>query len=302
MGTPVFAVPSFAALLDAGYDVPAAVTAPDRPRGRGQHMAPTPVKGLAASRGIPVLEPASLRAPEFAEELRTLRADLFVVVAFRILPPSVFTIPPLGSFNLHASLLPKYRGAAPINWALINGDSETGVTTFFLREAVDTGAMLLQEKVPIDPQDDAGALHDRLAQAGATLVLRTVRAIEQGKAVPQPQDDTLATPAPKIFREDCHLRWEQPARELVNRVRGLSPAPGAFTLHAGRMLKVYRAAVVPGAQGAAPGVVLPGEGRILVGTGSGCLELLELQQEGRRRMDAAEFLRGYPLEPGALLV
>jgi methionyl-tRNA formyltransferase len=301
MGTPEFAVPSFAALLEAGYAVAAAVTAPDKPRGRGQKTAPTPVKTLAEFRGIPVLEPAALRAPEFAQELRTLRADLYVVVAFRILPPPVFTIPPLGAINLHASLLPKYRGAAPINWALINGDSETGVTTFFLREAVDTGAMLLQERVPIHPQDDAGALHDRLALVGAALVLRTVRAIEQGGAVPLPQDDTLATPAPKIFREDCRLRWERPAWELVNRVRGLSPVPGAFTLHEGRTLKVYRAAALPGVQGAAPGAVLPGEGRILVGTGSGCLELLELQLEGRKRMGAAEFLRGYPLEPGALL-
>jgi methionyl-tRNA formyltransferase len=298
MGTPEFAVPSFLALLDAGYSVAAAVTAPDRPRGRGLHVLPTPVKSVALGRGIPVLEPPALRDPAFAADLRALGADLFVVVAFRILPVEVFTLPPLGSFNLHASLLPKYRGAAPINWAIINGETETGVTTFFLREKVDTGAMLLQRRVPIGPDDDAGALHDRLAQVGAEVVLGTVRAIERGEAVPLQQDDAGATPAPKIFRDDCRIRWDAPAAAVVNRIRGLSPSPGAFTTHAGRVLKIFRAVRTDTHGSSAPGVVVVEEGRIMAGTGEGAVELRELQQEGRKRMGAGEFLRGYPLASG----
>jgi len=298
MGTPAFAVPSLQSLLDAGHAVVAAATAPDKPRGRGQRVLPTPVKDLALRRGIPVLEPASVRDPQFASDLTALSPDLFVVVAFRILPPQVFTIPPLGSFNLHASLLPRYRGAAPINWALINGETETGVTTFFLREQVDTGAMLFQERVAITPDDDAGSLHDRLAEAGARLVLRTVAAIERGEATPVPQDDSLATPAPKIFRQDCVVRWEEGSVRVIDRIRGLAPSPGAFTTLRGRVVKVYRAArggpVVP----APPGTVTVEGGRILVATPDGAVDVKELQQEGRKRMGAEEFLRGYSLQSG----
>jgi methionyl-tRNA formyltransferase len=296
MGTAPFAVPSLAKLAENGYQICTVVTGPDRPRGRGREMSPTPVKREAAERGFAVLQPENLKEPAFAGAVSSLAPDLIVVVAFRILPPAVFRIPRFGSINLHASLLPRYRGAAPINRAIMNGEIETGVTTFFLEESVDTGSVLLQARTPILPEDDAGTLHDRLADVGAEIVLHTVRLIELGKAVPRPQDPALASPAPKIFREDCRIDWHAPAQRVRNQIRGLSPSPAAFTRHGGRVLKIYRARIAAGSL--APGTVDVGKDFLLVGTADDPLALEDLQQEGKNRMTCGEFLRGYRISPG----
>ena len=300
MGTAPFAVPSLAILAENGYAISAVVTGPDRPRGRGRQMSPTPVKEIAVVRGLPVMQPESLRDQAFAGAVRSLAPDLVVVVAFRILPPEVFRIPRLGSINLHASLLPRYRGAAPVNRAIMNGEVETGVTTFFLEESVDTGSVLLQARTPILPDDDAGTLHDRLAGVGAEIVLHTVRLIEQGKAVPRLQDPALASPAPKIFKEDCRINWNTPAEQVRNHIRGLSPSPAAFTMHDGRVLKLFRARIAPGSlpPGTVPGVVHVGKDSLLVGTADDPIAIEELQQEGKNRMAAGEFLRGYRISHG----
>jgi methionyl-tRNA formyltransferase len=293
MGTPEFAVPSLERLLQNRYTISAVVTAPDKPRGRGQILSGTPVKVVAQQHGLPVLHPETLRDPEFLSSLRTYQPDLIVVVAFRILPPEVFTLPRLGSFNLHASLLPKYRGAAPINWAIINGESETGVTTFLLEQKVDTGNILLQRAVPIRPDDDAGTIHDTLSLLGADEVLETVRLLEEGKAVPRRQDSALATPAPKIFKDHCRIVWDSPSARIHNLVRGLSPHPAAFTMLHDAVVKVYRTRLTDRPSRAVPGT-LRIDGEVLVAaTVDTELAILELQQEGRKRMGAAEFLRGF---------
>jgi methionyl-tRNA formyltransferase len=298
MGTPDFAVPSLEALVRGRRNVVCVVTAPDRPAGRGLRLRPSPVSTAARAAGIDVLQPETLSDPSFQGALRAARPDIIAVVAFRILPVPVIEIPSLGAFNLHASLLPKYRGAAPIPHALMNGESETGVTTFFLERTVDTGAVILQRRVCIEPEDDAGTLHDRLAAVGAEAVAETVRLIAAGTAPRIPQDASLATPAPKIFREQCRIDWNRPAARVVNQIRGLSPHPGAFTTHGGKEIHVYRAAPVE-----RPGALTPGEVRIeagdmIVGAGEGAVRLLDLQQEGKRRMGAVEFLRGYRLNDG----
>jgi methionyl-tRNA formyltransferase len=298
MGTPAFAVPSLDILIRNRYPIPAVVTAPDKPRGRGQEFSPTPVKVRAAGAGIPVLQPDELTQPDFVTQLKELAPDLIVVVAFRILPKEVFTIPRLAAFNLHASLLPKYRGAAPINWAIINGEKETGVTTFLLEEKVDTGGVILQRSVPIGSEDDAGTIHDRLADLGAEVVLETVRRIERGMTEISRQDSTLASRAPKIFKDDCRIRWNQPAFRIYDFVRGLSPYPAAFTEHNGRTLKIFQTSVVDRSAPGIPGEVMIDGESITVATSQNALRLLELQQEGRRRMTAAEFLRGYQIRSG----
>jgi methionyl-tRNA formyltransferase len=296
MGTPEFAVPSLDILLADGYDVAAVVTAPDKPRGRGQALAPTAVKQCARGHGLTVLQPVVLNDPSFAEALRGAAPDLIVVVAFRILPKSIFTIPRLGSFNLHASLLPRYRGAAPITWAIMNGERETGVTTFFLDEKVDTGGILLQARIPIRPDDDAGTVHDRLAEVGAEIVLHTVRLIEQGKAHPQPQDNALASPAPKIFRENCRIAWDRQAQRIHDFVRGLSPSPAAYTLLNGAVFKIFRTAITDEPARGAPGQIAATRDTIRVACADRMLSILELQHEGRKRMEAAAFLRGTALK------
>jgi len=299
MGTPEFAIPSLRILLDHHYQVVAVVTVPDAPSGRGQKMTSSAVKRFAMARDLPVLQPGSLKEPDFQHQLRSFSPDLFVVVAFRILPRDVFSIPRNGAFNLHASLLPKYRGAAPIQWAVINGEKETGVTTFFLEEKVDTGNMILQMKIPIGENDTAGEMHDKLAMLGATVVLETVQMIEQGKALPQAQDNSLASPAPKIFNEQCRIDWQKPARKVHDFIRGLSPKPGAWTHHDGTLLKLYRSRLddmnVPPGE---PGTVLDVPGRFIVQTGNGVVEITELQQEGKKLLSAHEFLRGYPIKAG----
>lgn len=303
MGTPEFAVPSLRILCENDYSIVSVVTVPDKPAGRGQHVSESPVKRFASERGIPTLQPATLSDPEFIRTLTALQPDVIVVVAFRILPETVFTIPRLGAFNLHASLLPKYRGAAPINWALIRGERETGVTTFFLNKSVDTGAMIMSARVPIGTEETAGELYDKLSGVGAEIVLHTVRLIEAGKAMPKPQDDAESTPAPKIFKEHRLIDWTKDARAVHNLVRGLSPKPGAITFHDGVQLKIYRTKLDPDTipPDTPPGTVLEMGGGILVATGNGGIEVLELQQEGKRRLTTQEFLRGYQLEKNSVL-
>ncbi len=300
MGTPAFAVPSLERLVEHGYRPVAVVTGPDRPRGRGRKPTPTPVKEAALRLGIDrLLQPESVKDPAFADEIAALAPDVLVVVAFKILPPAVYTQARLGAFNLHGSLLPRYRGAAPIHRAVMAGETETGVTTFFLQQQVDTGAMILQRPMAIGPDETAGEVHDRMMYLGADAVLETVRRIEAGAAVAQPQDDTLATPAPKIFPEDARIPWARPAGAVHNHVRGLSPHPGAWTCHGETLLKVYRTRQAAGA--GTPGTVLEAGPRLLVACGEGAVEVLELQQEGRRRLKAAAFLNGYDLPAGARL-
>jgi methionyl-tRNA formyltransferase len=300
MGTPEFAVPSLQAIVDAGYEVPLVLSTPDAQKGRGLKVASSAVKRYALERGLEVATPESLKEPAVAELIRTKHPDVICVVAFRILPESIYSIPPLGSFNLHGSLLPKYRGAAPINWAIINGERETGVTTFFLKKQVDTGSIILQRQIPIGPEMTAGELHDEMMLVGAEAVVETLRLIERGQAKPMPQDDTLASPAPKIFRDDCRIDWRRPAQRVHDLIRGLSPYPGAFTSRDGKMLKIYRAAIDV-ESGLEPGEVRASSERLLVGTGSGAISILEIQQEGKRSMRIEEFLRGYTFEQGEIL-
>ncbi len=297
MGTPEFAVPSLRLLVENRLPVAAAVTTPDKPAGRGQQVTPSAVKCFALENHLELLQPESLGDPAFISRLQSLRPDLFVVVAFRILPPAVYSIPRLGAFNLHASLLPKYRGAAPINWAIINGEHETGVTTFFLEEKVDTGNVILQARVTIGEDETAGDLHDRLAEVGAELVLLTVRLIADGKAVPQRQTGA-ASQAPKIFRDHCIISWSKSAREVHNQIRGLSPRPCAFTFHRSTQLKMYRTHCLPDYPSDIPGTVLESGSRLVVACGSGALDVLELQQAGKKKMGTEEFLRGYGISTG----
>ena len=301
MGTPEFAVPSLEILLGAGHTLTAVVTAPDKPRGRGQKISPTAVKSFALSRGLRVLQPESLRELQLSAELRSLHPDLIVVVAFRILPPEIFSIPRLGSFNLHASLLPKYRGAAPIAWALIKGEKETGVSTFFLEEKVDTGGILVQRSLPIFPEDDAGTLHDRLSAIGAEAVLETVRLVEGGNARPVPQDNSSASLAPKLTKEDCRIDWQQSATSIHNRIRGLSPLPGAFTHHQDRLIRIYRSQVLEVSSSGECGAVEVSGHSLAIHTQDKLLAIVELQQEGKRRMNVEEFLRGYAIKTGERL-
>ncbi|AQG82490.1 methionyl-tRNA formyltransferase [Spirosoma montaniterrae] len=300
MGTPDFAVASLQRLLNAGCAVVAAVTAPDRPSGRGLQLTPSPVKKAAQAAGLPVLQPEKLRNPEFLEQLASYQPDLFVVVAFRMLPELVWAMPRIGTFNLHGSLLPQYRGAAPINWAIINGETETGVTTFFIEKEIDTGQMIFQDHELIRPDDTAGILHDRLMERGADLVLKTVQAIEAGEypRTPQPAATDLKA-APKLSRETTQINWNQPARVVRNFVRGLSPYPTAWTLINDKFFKIYAVSVANEAPDfvGEPGIAYadPHKKKIMVRAADEWLCVDELQAEGKRRMSAEEFLRGNKL-------
>jgi methionyl-tRNA formyltransferase len=301
MGTPDFAVPTLEALLALPEaQVVAVLTGPDRPAGRGRQLQASAVKQAALAHGLPVLQPTNLKDPAFQQELKSYAADLQVVVAFRMLPEAVWSMPRLGSVNIHGSLLPQYRGAAPINWALMHGDQETGVTSFFLRHEIDTGDLILQEKMVIDPADDFGSLYDKLKVLGAALASRTVAAIAAGHApsTPQPTAPDGLRPAPKLTKETGRLDFARSATELVNQVRGLSPAPAAYTtLPDGRGLKVFRAQALPPAHDeltpAAPGTwATDGRQHLRVATSAGWLDLLEVQLEGKKRLSIAEVLRG----------
>jgi methionyl-tRNA formyltransferase len=298
MGTPAFAVPTLERLCADGLRPVAVVTSPDAPGRRGQPPQPSAVKAAAGRLGLsPVLTPDSVQEAAFAEAMRALGADLAVVVAFKILPPEVLAAFRLGALNLHGSLLPRYRGAAPIQRAVMAGETETGVTTFRLDAGVDTGVILLQARTPIGADETAGDVAERLMHLGADLVRDTVQGLEAGTLTPRAQDDALATRAPKLFRDEGRLDFAQPAQVLHNRVRGFSPAPGAHTtLPDGTGLKVYRTQLVEG-QGP-PGTVLEAGPRLVVACGDGALGLVEVQPEGRRRMDAAAFLAGSRLRPG----
>jgi methionyl-tRNA formyltransferase len=294
MGTPEFAVASLNVLVENGYDVVGVITAPDKPSGRGLQLQPSDVKVAAQKHNLRVLQPTSLKSPEFIEELKSLNANLQVVVAFRMLPEVVWSMPEIGTFNLHASLLPQYRGAAPINWAIINGEKETGVTTFFLKHEIDTGGILFQEKETIEPEDDAGALYQRLMMKGAQLVLRTVRAIEAGDYRPVPQAETGELKhAPKLFRETSVIDWNKSGVDIVNLVRGLSPYPAAWTTLEGKNYKVFRTSVV-NKKPATPGTIDTDNKTYLhVRASDGWVSIEELQPEGKKRMKTADLLRGY---------
>jgi methionyl-tRNA formyltransferase len=298
MGTPEFAIPSLKILINNNLSVIGVVTVPDKPAGRGQNVLSSPIKNTAIEYQLPLFQPVSLKEPEFIRQLKSLNPDIFVVVAFRILPSEVFRIPKLGSFNLHASLLPKYRGAAPINWSIMCGEKETGVTTFFLSDTVDTGKIILQARIPIHEDNTVGEIHDKLAEIGAEIVLHTVKLIEIGKATAKLQDDSQACFAPKIFKEHCRLDWTNDAGKLHNMVRGLSPKPTAFTFHQGTLIKIYRTRIVPSANRAVAGEIIRADKQLLVSTADGVIEILELQQEGKKKLTAEEFLRGYHISVG----
>ncbi len=297
MGTPEFAVPSLEILIENGWNVVGVITAPDKPKGRGQKLIPSPVKESALKHGLTVLQPTNLKSPEFLAELKELNADLQIVVAFRMLPESVWNMPPIGTFNLHASLLPNYRGAAPINWAIINGEKETGVTTFFLKHEIDTGSIIFQEKIQILEEDDLGTIYEKLMKLGSELVLKTVEAIAKDEVNPQPQDEReFIHHAPKIFKETCKIDWTKTALEIHNLVRGLSPYPAAWTELDGKVCKIYKSKVEKPKKKLAPGeAVSDGKSFLKFGTSDGLLDVLELQLEGKKRMGIEDFLRGYHL-------
>ncbi len=292
-GTPSIAVKCLERLKDAGKDIVAIVTVTDKEQGRGKKILPSPVKEFAVSNSIPLLQPESLKSEEFHNELKELQADIFIIVAFKILPRIIFSMPKFGSFNLHGSLLPKYRGAAPVQWAVINGDQETGLTTFALEDKVDTGNIYLMRSVKIEPEDDFGSLYERMSVVGAEMVVETLDMIESGNFKLLPQNDELASPAPKIKKETCQIDFTKSAVAIHNLVRGLSPSPGAFFLHNGKQFKIYKTALAE--QSIPTGEFFNTKHQIFVGTGKGTLEILEIQPEGKKRMKADEFLRGYKL-------
>jgi methionyl-tRNA formyltransferase len=293
MGTPDFSIPSLKKLAESKYNIAAVVTSPDKARGRGRKVSFTPVKEFALKNNIPVLQPEKLKKnQQFVEDLKSFNADLFVVVAFKILPQVVFEIPKWGSFNLHASILPKYRGAAPIQWALINGEQQTGLTTFKLAKIVDTGNIYLQKEVEIFPEDNFGTLHDKLSELGADMVLDTVNLIESGNVELQMQDDSFATPAPKITKEICEIDWSKSADEIHNLIRGLSPYPAAFFIFNEKVIKIYEAEVVYRDDLKSLEVV-QSKTELIIGCGKNAIKILQLQQEGKKRMRVVEFLRGY---------
>ena len=307
MGTPEFAVESLRRLVEGGYNVVGVVTMPDKPMGRhGSVLQASPVKQYAESKGLKVLQPVRLKDEGFVEELRSLRADLQIVVAFRMLPEVVWSMPPLGTFNLHASLLPQYRGAAPINWAVINGDTETGITTFFLQHEIDTGQIIQQVRVPIADTDNVGIVHDKLMMLGGQLVVETVDNILSGtvKAIPQEQfmkENEELRPAPKIFKDTCRMDWSKPLKQVYDFVRGLSPYPAAWTELVQPdghrlVLKIYEAVKVPAMHALPHGSVhTDGKTFFHVAVEGGYLSLLTLQLAGKKRMGVADFLRGYRL-------
>jgi methionyl-tRNA formyltransferase len=300
MGTPQFAVTSLDALITAGCDIVAVVTAPDKPAGRGQKLNEPAVKQYAVANGIKVLQPEKLKSPEFLEELRELGADLQVVVAFRMLPEVVWNMPPRGTINLHASLLPQYRGAAPINWVLINGEAESGVTTFFLKQEIDTGDILFTEKVTLTGHETAGELHDRLMNKGAGLLVKTVKGVESGRYNEHPQSQLIAgvelKHAPKIFKEDCLINWNQPAQTIYNKIRGLSPIPTAYTTLNGKNLKIFRAGYELEKHDVHTGhFVTDNKTYLKFAANDGFVSLTEVQLEGKKQMGIEEFLRGIRL-------
>lgn len=303
MGTPEFAVPSLEALLKSEDEVVGVVTQPDRPKGRGHELAPPPVKIIAQQAGIPVLQPLKIRTPDFLDALAAWKPDLIAVTAFgRILHAPILNLPPMGCVNVHGSLLPKYRGAAPVQWAVINGETETGITTMLMDEGMDTGAMLLQERLPISPDDTAGTLAPRLASIGGRLLVETISRLKAGAIAPIAQNHAHATLAPLLKKEDGAIDWTAEARSIANRIRGLSPWPGAYTFYGQERWNIWRAVAAQEPAEGQPGTLLAVTKQSLtVATGSGTLDLLEIQAANSKRMSVAQFLAGHRLSPGEQL-
>ncbi|HSQ44939.1 MAG TPA: methionyl-tRNA formyltransferase [Ginsengibacter sp.] len=300
MGTPQFAVPSLERLVDAGYNIVAVITAPDKPSGRGLQMSESAVKKFALSKNLRILQPEKLKDPAFINELKDLHADVQVVVAFRMLPEAVWNMPPLGTINLHASLLPQYRGAAPINWAIINGEKETGVTTFKLQHEIDTGNILLQKKIIIGDTENAGELHDRMMEIGADLLLQTINELADNNLKEQPQAWALNIQslrhAPKIFTETCEIRWDKNVDEVYNLIRGLSPYPAAFTFLKEKKLKIFNAQKEIAVVNETPGqLVTDNKTYLKFACNNGYISIKELQLEGKKKMQVEDFLRGWRL-------
>ena len=300
MGTPEFAVPTLKGLHQSRHHILQVVTQPDRPKGRGRKVMPTPVKEAATRFGYSVVQPKSLRSEGFAQSMRLLNPDLFVVVAFgHILRKGLIQIPKYGAINIHASLLPKYRGPAPIQWAIINGEAETGVTTIFMDEGMDTGDILMANTTEILPTDTAETLHDRLATLGADLLLETLQGLSEKRLKPTAQNQNHATYAPLLKKEDGRIRWDMPAKSIAAIIRGMNPWPGAFAFHKELRLKIYSAEALEVATSEMPGVVLDGfADELRVATGEGALSILEIQWASGKRLPIDAFLRGYPIPPG----
>lgn len=293
LGTPTFAVASLEAIINNGFDVVGVVTAPDKPAGRGMHLQQSPVKKFAVKNNLKVLQPVKLKDPEFIQQLKQLNADLQVVIAFRMLPEAVWNMPPLGTINLHASLLPDYRGAAPINWAIINGETETGVTTFFLKHEIDTGDILLQEKISIEPTTTAGQLHDKLMHLGAKVVVESLIKIQSGNYKTIPQKEGSNKIAPKIFTNTCELNFNKTTQQVYNQIRGLSPYPAAFTIINNKKVKIFYANPVRTNLNETPGKITTDNKTYLhIYCLDGYIEIIDLQPESKKRMDVKSFLAG----------
>lgn len=300
MGTPEFAVASLNKIYEAGYEIAGVVTAPDKPAGRGMQLTQSAIKKYALEKNFKILQPEKLKSPDFIEELKLLKADLQVVVAFRMLPEIVWNMPPMGTVNLHGSLLPQYRGAAPINWAIINGEKETGVTTFKLQQQIDTGNILLQEKIPVSDQETAGTLHDKMMNIGADLLVKTIQQLEKGtlKEIPQPSTSHIQPlnlrPAPKIFTETCEINWNKNVDEIYNLIRGLSPYPSAYTFLKGKKLKIFSAEKEKFRQSHEPGKFFTDHKTFLkFSANDGFIRVKEMQLEGKKKMNVEDFLRGW---------
>ena len=303
-GSPDFAVPALKALVDGGHEVAAVVTQPDRPKGRGRKTTPPPVKSAALELGLEVFQPANIKTEDFFDAMSKISPDLFVVVAFgQLLPQRLLDVPEKGAINIHGSLLPKYRGPAPIQWAIINGETETGVTTMYMEKKLDAGDMLLWRATPIYPDDTAGSLHDRLSQIGAELLAETLDRLEKGNLNATAQDPSQATYAPMLEKNDGRIDWEKPAQDIERFIRGMSPWPGAFTFLDKKRLKIFKAQPAAGEKDVAPGTILKGfenELRVAAGDGS-ALSVVELQGASGKRMNIENFLRGNAVAAGAVL-
>ena len=306
MGTPDFAVASLKALVEANYNIVGVITAPDKPAGRGRKLNESAVKKYAFSHGLEILQPVNLKNPEFLNKLESLQADLQVVVAFRMLPKQVWAMPKMGTFNLHASLLPNYRGAASINWAIINGDTKTGVTTFFINEDIDTGAIIKQESTEISESMTAGELHDILMNLGSKSVVETVEMIQKGSINPIKQKEGDFNPAPKLNKENCRIQWNQPLEKIYNQIRGLNPYPGAWTMLQNNgqetEIKIYKGHIVLEEHKMAPGSILISKKQMRIAAENGFLDITDLKMAGKKRMDAISLLNGYEFHEGCKLL
>ena len=306
MGTPEFAVTSLEALVDAGYNIVGVITAPDKPAGRGRKINESAVKKYALSKELHIMQPTNLKNPDFLKELISLDIDLQIVVAFRMLPVEVWSNPKFGTFNLHASLLPDYRGAAPINWAIMNGETKTGVTTFYINEDIDTGAILKQESVAINATESAGDLHDKLMTLGSKLIMDTIEMIRTGKAKPVQQEEKKPKLAPKLNKDNCRINWELPKLQIYNQIRGLCPYPGAWTIleNGGEQieLKIYETRILVEPHKLKNGTIIKSKKNIKIAVQDGFLDILELKLAGKRKMDALSLINGYEFKADCKMI